>query len=102
MAKNILCVSMKSILVRLYWLDAGLKHPGNTTICRLKKVCPPDHTRRDERDGSGEGGAWQDTGHEQSRGGQEPLWHTVNRWEKNGSSARKVERCTTGNTVSGQ
>jgi hypothetical protein len=57
MAKNILCVSMKSILIRHYLSWAGLKHPDNAAGGHLKKICPPDQTRRDERDGSEEGGA---------------------------------------------
>jgi len=94
---------MESILVRLYSinLDAGLKHPDNAT-CRLKKICPPDQIRRDEKDDNEEDGAGQDTDHEQFRGGQGPLWHTVNRWEKNGKPARKAERYRAGNTVSEQ
>jgi len=48
---------MKSILIRHYLSWAGLKHPDNAAGGHLKKICPPDQTRRDERDGSEEGGA---------------------------------------------
>jgi len=83
-------------------LDAGLKHPDNAAFGCLKKIYSPDQIHRDEKDGIGEGDGRRGTDHEQFREGQEPLWHTVNRWEKNGRSAQKMERCRVDNTVSGQ
>jgi hypothetical protein len=94
---------MKSILVRLYIVRCRPEAPGDyASYCCLKKICPQDQARRDEKDGIEEYDAGKDTGPEPFRGGQGPLWHTVSRWEKNGRPARKAERYTAGSTVSGQ
>jgi len=71
-------------------------------ILYLKKICSPDQSLRDEKDDSEEACAGQDKDHAPFRGNAEHLWHTVNRWEKNGRQAQKMERCTADNTLSKQ